>query len=119
MSLSSKPTTSQTGQAGEDLALDYLIKRGLRLVERNFRCRQGEIDLIMRHGESLVFVEVRKRRSASFGGAAASITASKQAKLVNAAQTYLQSCQRIPPCRFDAIAIEGEKVIWLQNIINN
>lgn len=116
---SSKSTTSQSGQQAEDLALDYLTKQGLHLVEKNFRCRQGEIDLIMRHGESLVFVEVRKRASSSFGGAAASITASKQAKLVNAAQHYLLSCQRTPPCRFDAIAIEGEKVIWLQNIIDN
>lgn len=119
MPLSSKLTTAQSGRAAEDLAHDYLIKQGLKLVERNFRCRQGEIDLIMRQGESLVFVEVRKRAGSKFGGAAASITAAKQAKLISAAQIYLQSCQRMPACRFDAIAIEGEKVIWLQNIIDN
>lgn len=114
-----KPTTRQAGQAGEDAALDYLTKQGLTLVERNFRCKQGEIDLIMRERDTLVFVEVRKRANDKFGGAAASITHLKQARLITAAQIYLQSCQRIPACRFDAVTIEGHKVIWLQNIIEN
>lgn len=113
------PTARQAGQAGEDTALDYLTKQGLVLVERNFRRRQGEIDLIMRERDTLVFVEVRKRANDRFGGAAASITHSKQSRLIIAAQIYLQSCQRIPACRFDAVVIEGDKVIWLQNIIEN
>ena len=120
MSLRSAPKTSaaRSGLAGEDAALDYLTQQGLSLVERNFRCRHGEIDLIMRHQSTLVFVEVRKRADARFGGAAASITASKQGRLITAAQIYLQRYQQPPPCRFDAVAIEGEKFIWLQNVID-
>ncbi len=108
-----------TGQAAEQAALDYLVQQGLTLVQRNFRCRHGEIDLIMQHHAALVFVEVRKRASARYGGAAASITASKQARLITAAQIYLQQYRHPPACRFDAVAIEKEKIIWLQNVIDS
>src|SRR5690606_12381218 len=105
------------GQVAEQAALDYLLQHGLTLVQRNFRCRHGEIDLIMQSGTTLVFVEVRKRTSAHYGGAVASITASKQARLIRTAQVYLQHYSQPPACRFDALAFEGEKIIWLQNVI--
>ena len=79
------------------------------LVNRNYRCRRGEIDLVMRDGDVLVFVEVRRRTSRVFGGGAASIDARKRTRLVAAAEHYLMS-HRIGdhrPCRFDVVAIDG------------
>jgi putative endonuclease len=106
------------GQAGEDEALAYLQRTGLTLVERNFRCKGGEIDLIMKENSVLVFVEVRKRSDASYGGAAASVTSRKQARLILAAQIYLQRFKMPPACRFDVIAIDGASMNWLKNVID-
>ncbi len=106
------------GQSGEDEALAYLAQQGLLLAERNFRCKGGEIDLIMRHGESLVFVEVRKRANNRHGGAAASVTPAKQARLIIAAQIYLQRYRTPPACRFDVVAIDGAVLSWLKNAID-
>ncbi|MBX9868965.1 MAG: YraN family protein [Burkholderiaceae bacterium] len=119
-SLTSDRRTSrqQTGDLGEQQALSYLERAGLRLVQRNFLCKGGEIDLIMQDQASLVFVEVRKRSSAQFGGAIASITASKQKRMVHAAQVYLQNLKSVPACRFDAVLIQGEELTWLKNIIS-
>ena len=105
------------GQGWEQRALAHLSAHGLRFVESNFRCKSGEIDLILRDGESLVFVEVRQREGASHGGAAASITPAKIRRLVRAAQTYLQRFPRVPPCRFDVVAIDGQHVDWLRGCI--
>ena len=117
-SLARRRTARQiTGQAGEDAALAHLQSHGLTLVERNFRCKGGEIDLIMRERDALVFVEVRKRADAKHGGAAASVTARKQARLVAAAQVFLQRYRMPPPCRFDVIAIDGGDIAWLTNAI--
>ncbi|MEW5769296.1 MAG: YraN family protein [Pseudomonadota bacterium] len=102
------------GQAAEQAAADYLAARGLRLVARNWRCRGGEIDLVMRDGATLVFVEVRARGSAAFGGAAASITAAKQARVVLAARHFLASQGLDSPCRFDAVLIQGGRLEWLK-----
>lgn len=107
-----------TGQQGEDQALAFLQQQGLVLIERNFRCRGGELDLVMRERETLVFVEVRKRRSRDFGGAAASVTATKQSRLMLAAQIFLQRYAPLPPCRFDVIAIDGEQIDWIKNAID-
>jgi putative endonuclease len=116
--LTGKRTARQIlGQAGEDSALDYLGRNGLTLVERNFRCRGGEIDLVMQHGDVLVFVEVRKRADNRYGGAAASVTAAKQARLMLAAQIYLQRYRSPPACRFDVVAIDGSALTWLKNAI--
>ncbi len=111
-------STSALGRLAEDRALAYLLARGLHLVERNVRSRCGEIDLVMRDGATLVFVEVRQRRSTAFGGAAASIGAAKQARLWRAAQRYLQmrpGCAAA--CRFDAVCIEGEQLHWLRHVL--
>jgi putative endonuclease len=114
-------TRAATGRQGEDLALRYLEARGLRLLERNYRVargpsrRGGEIDLILRDRDgTLVFVEVRSRRRGSAGGAAASVGSAKRANLVYAAQTYLSQLPRIPPCRFDVVAVDAERVQWLK-----
>ena len=108
---------SGRGRYAEDLAAEFLQRRGLALVARNYRCRFGEIDLIARDGNTLVFVEVRMRASASFGGAAASITGAKRGKLVRAARHYLSGMARVPACRFDALLVTGTEctIEWLQN----
>ncbi|MDY7576444.1 YraN family protein [Actimicrobium sp. CCI2.3] len=110
----------RSGDTGEDLALAYLQQQGLVLIERNFSCKGGELDLIMQAGAVLVFVEVRRRATAGFGGAAASITVSKQRRLVVAAQCYLQRYRgNMPPCRFDVVAIDGAVITWLQNAFDS
>jgi putative endonuclease len=103
------------GKVAEDAAAAYLARQGLRLVARNWRCKGGEIDLIMQDGQTLVFVEVRARSNPNFGGAAASITAAKQARLVHAAQLYLAGLKSPPPCRFDAVLFDGPSLDWLRN----
>lgn len=116
--LSSIRTDKQRiGDAAEEQALHYLKNVGLQLVERSFLCKGGEIDLIMRDQSSLVFVEVRKRKSQQFGGALASITVSKQKRMIHAAQVYLCSINPTPACRFDVIAIDGDKLEWIKNVI--
>jgi putative endonuclease len=107
------------GAAAEALAARFLMARGLSIVGRNYRCRGGEIDLIVRDGKTLVFVEVRLRRSQAFGGAAESITATKRRRLRLAAQHYLLGLAREPPCRFDAILLDGlgaGNIEWLRGI---
>jgi putative endonuclease len=115
------PSTKARGDAAEARALAWLQARGLTLVERNYRvalgprARGGEIDLIMRARDgTLVFVEVRQRGSRSHGGAAASVTATKQQRVVRAAQHYLLRLASPPPCRFDVLALDGEQIEWLQ-----
>jgi len=105
----------QRGKDTEDQAATYLAGRGLRLVERNWRCKGGEIDLIMRDGKVLVFVEVRSRSSARFGGAGASITSTKQGRLIHAARLYLSALGSPPACRFDAILFDGRELTWLRD----
>lgn len=105
------------GKTAEDAALDHLLKHGLILVERNFRCKGGELDLIMRDGATLVFIEVRKRSDMQYGGAAASITRTKQMRLVLAAQVYLLRYAALPACRFDVVAFDGNTLHWLKNAI--
>jgi putative endonuclease len=94
------------GDRGEALAARFLQEQGLRIVEKNYRCRQGEIDLVCRDGSTLVFVEVRLRRSGGFGGAAESITAAKRRRLIQAARHYLARLGETPPCRFDAVLLK-------------
>ncbi len=109
------------GTQFEDLALAHAQKNGLRLIERNFTCRHGELDLIMRDREVVVFVEVRYRRSGAFGGAIDSVGPSKQRRLIKAASLFLQQHPDLSrqPCRFDVIALEGTaeaaRIEWLRN----
>jgi putative endonuclease len=92
--------------------------RGLSLVERNYQCKLGEIDLIMRSDDTLVFVEVRYRKATHFGGAAASVSPAKQQRLRRAALSYLQSKglnESRQSCRFDLVACEGTDINWIAN----
>jgi putative endonuclease len=109
------------GQAGEDLACEYLCQQGLVLIDKNFRCKVGEIDLIMQDAATLVFVEVRARATTQFGGALASVNYSKLAKLQRAIQWYLQSqmgkhANHWPACRIDLVAVNAGQVQWVKNI---
>lgn len=109
---------SADGDAAEQHAAEFLLGQGLQLLARNYRSRFGEIDLIMRDGETLVFVEVRLRRNPRFGGAAASIDTRKQHRLILTAQRYLAQLSQIPPCRFDVVLLDnaqGRKPEWLKN----
>jgi putative endonuclease len=110
-------STQQSGNDAENAGLGFLSAKGLVLVARNFRCKGGEIDLIMRAQRELVFVEVRLRTHAGFGGAAASVSAIKQRRLRIAAQYYLlkEFGQRPwPACRFDVLALERNGINWIQ-----
>ncbi|MEZ5632710.1 MAG: YraN family protein [Burkholderiaceae bacterium] len=116
--LPGRPTTRQAGASAEDQALAHLLKAGLMLVERNYRTPGrggGEIDLILREpGGTLVFVEVRARQRTSHGGAAASVGAVKQRRIVLAARHYLGPLRAPPPCRFDVVAIDGGTIDWIK-----
>jgi len=103
------------GAAAEELAAVFLESQGLRIVERNYRCRFGEIDLVARSGAVLVFVEVRARQSEAFGGAAGSITAAKRRRLVAAARHYLAKHRVSRACRFDVVLLRGreQEIEWL------
>jgi putative endonuclease len=117
-----KSTTKRVGDAAEDAALEYLEKAGLRLLQRNFKTPGrggGEVDLIMRAPDgTLVFVEVRKRRGSSHGGAAGSVTALKQRRVIFAARHYIARLLPLPPCRFDVVSLEGvgaeQQIDWIK-----
>jgi putative endonuclease len=95
------------GAAGEDAAVRYLQAQGYRILERNFRCRFGEIDLIARDEGMLVFIEVKARRSHTFGPPALAVTAEKQRHLIKAAQMFLsRTGKQHDLCRFDVITLE-------------
>lgn len=103
------------GSADERRARRWLENQGLEFVAANVTVKGGELDLVMRDGDCLVFVEVRQRRSHRFGSAVESITARKQARLVHAARWYLARQRPIPPARFDVLAFEGRQIDWIRN----
>lgn len=112
IAVNAAPTTKAVGDSGEELALQFLLRKGLMLIARNFKTPGrggGEVDLIMRSPDgTLVFVEVRQRKSTRHGGAAASISATKRRRIIYAAQHYISRLARTPPCRFDVVALQGE-----------
>lgn len=104
------------GAGAEGQAARFLRARGLRLRERNYRTRRGEIDLIMEDRDTLVFVEVRRRADLRYGGGAESIGAGKRRRLIAAASQYYQRLGRDCPCRFDVVAIDADgQVDWIRN----
>jgi putative endonuclease len=112
-----KKTTKQAGDAAEENALAHLAAHGLKLVARNYRTPHrggGEIDLVMRDGATLVFVEVRQRSRSDYGGAAASVSFTKQRRIVFAARHYLMRLASPPPCRFDVVSVEPGRIEWLR-----
>ena len=125
--MTSHNTTHQTrtprqrdGDDAEALAAAYLRRAGLQILTQNYRVRGGELDLVALDGEAVVFVEVRYRKSPRFGGAAASIDARKQQRLIHAAQVYLMKHPRQAdrPCRFDCIlldALSTEHIDWIKD----
>jgi putative endonuclease len=120
-----KTVAASRGDEGEDLALRWLQRQGLVLVQRHYRvargpgARGGEIDLVMREPDgTVVFVEVRTRTGLTHGGAAASVGAAKQRSLVFAARHYLARLPGLPPCRFDVVAIDGERLEWLKGVFD-
>lgn len=111
--------SNDRGREAETRAWQFLQTRGLRLLQRNYRSRRGEIDLVLQDRDSLVFVEVRCRRRARFGTGAESVDRRKQSKLLACAQHYLQSYpeQARQPCRFDVISLDGPRgsIEWIRN----
>ena len=118
-SASNDSGTRAAGARYETLALRHLERAGLSLVARNYHCRYGEIDLVMRDGDTVVFVEVRYRRAGGFGDGVDSVTAAKRAKLVRAASAFLADQPRLAahPCRFDVLAIgdDADAPDWRRN----
>ena len=97
----------EVGALGEKIAVDYLMKQGYRVLETNFRCREGEIDIVAEKDDFLVFVEVRTRRSTSFVTPEESVTPSKIERLITLGQTYIERHQDLPLCwRIDVVAVE-------------
>ena len=115
------PTAREAGARYEELALAHLERSGLAQIARNYRCRQGEIDLVMRDRDTIVFVEVRYRRSRRFGGGIDSVDARKRARIVRAASAFLADHPRLAACacRFDVLAIgddaDAPALNWLRN----
>ncbi|MGE6530916.1 YraN family protein [Pseudomonas sp. NPDC077382] len=114
-----------SGKLAEDFTLRYLETRGLRPICRNWSCRSGELDLVMLDGDTVVFVEVRYRRHAAWGGALESVDLRKQQKLIKAAQLFLLKESRWAkhPCRFDVVAISstegGAQPSWIRNAFDS
>jgi putative endonuclease len=112
-------TTLELGQDAEQKALNYLLAQGLKCVTRNYRCRLGEIDLIMRDKEYLVFIEVRARVSSDYGGGIASITYAKRQKIIKTTSHYLLSNKITDkyPVRFDVISLDGAVggITWVKD----
>ena len=108
------------GSLAEGIGAEFLERQGLRVIARNYRCRFGEIDLIATDRDTLVFVEVRMRKSGAFGGAIASIDRTKQKKLLLTARHYLSRLAREPISRFDALlldALDANRIEWLKSVI--
>ncbi len=114
--------TQKKGQQAETLACEFLSDKGLKLITKNYHCRYGEIDLIMQQDQTIVFVEVRSRKSNSLVDSASSVNWSKQQKLQRTAENYLQknNVHSSIPARFDVIAVTNNKdkstqIDWIQN----
>jgi putative endonuclease len=119
--LSDKTAAQTAGREAERQALNFLQQRGLRLIAQNWLCRQGELDLVMLDGDTVVFIEVRFRQHAAWGGALESVDARKRSKLAAAAQSFLQQQSRWSrhPCRFDVVALkpggDSPHLDWIKN----
>jgi len=111
----------KTGAAAERLAAAYLARKGLQLLDANYRCRWGEIDLVLRDGDTIVFAEVRLRSSQRFGGAAYSVDRRKQARIVAAARRWLAG-KKDAPCRFDVVLmdrLDASRIEWIRDAFSS
>ncbi len=107
MNAPSRSSARLRGEAAEELAARFLAAQGLTILARNYRTRLGEVDIVAREGAVLVFLEVRLRSWAAWGGAAASVDSRKQRRIVAAARHYLSRLRAEPPCRFDVLTLDG------------
>jgi putative endonuclease len=104
------------GASAEEQAHNFLLNKGLKSVCRNFRCKQGELDLIMTDRQTLVIIEVRFRKTDKYGSAAESITLAKQSRIIAATHIYLSAHKTDSPIRFDVVAMSGNgNIDWIQN----
>lgn len=111
-----RPSHLVRGERSEYLACNYLLNQGLQLLEKNFQCKYGELDLIMKDNETLVIVEVRFRKSNKYGSAAESISKKKQSRIIATTQYYLSSNKIDSLVRFDALAMSSDTDInWIKN----
>lgn len=109
-------STIEVGTTSEDRAASYLVRHGYRIVERNYRCKVGELDIVARDGDVLVFVEVRSRRSAEFGSALDAVGWHKRKKVSRVALAYLASRKpRFAQARFDVVAITGDELVHIRD----
>lgn len=112
-------TPAELGLRAERAAERFLARRGLRTIARNYRTRVGEIDLVMTHGNEIVFVEVRYRSRADFGDGAATVDRNKQKRIIRAAQHYLHRRSDDVPCRFDVVSVARThyrlRIEWIRN----
>jgi len=115
--LFTKKSTKAVGDYAESLAEDFLKAHKVKILEKNFSCRSGEIDLIVKDKDTLVFVEVRYRKSTNFGQPFETVTKTKQNKIIRSAQTYLQKHPKAAnkACRFDVISIQQGEIDWIKN----
>lgn len=118
-----RTSSVKRGARAEDLACEHLVSHGLSLVTRNYRCRHGEIDLVMRDGNAIAFIEVRLRNRTDYGSGAESVDARKQARLVSCAEHYLQRhASLLAKCRFDVVSIlesnNTHSLKWIRNAFN-
>ncbi len=112
-----RESTRTLGARKEEAAVSWLRKRGVRIIERNFRCKQGEIDIIGRDGEYLVFFEVKYRKNAAAGSASEAVGTGKQKKIRKVSDFYrmIHGYPLDTPVRFDVIAIDGAQLEWIRN----
>lgn len=112
-----KENKRETGTRKEELAAEFLARRGVKVLDRNYRCRQGEIDLIGRDGRYLVFFEVKYRKTARNGMPAEAVGYVKQQRIRYTAQMYLYSYRyrEDTPCRFDVVSILGDQITWIRD----
>jgi putative endonuclease len=122
LSWNNSNTSHERGKITETFAENYLIKQGLTSIDRNVHCRQGEIDLVMRDDDIIVFIEVKYRKNNHFGGAIEAVSIAKQNKIRHCVAYFFQQAnlnEYNTPCRFDVIALEGNinqpQVTWLKN----
>lgn len=111
-----QPTTIETGSNAEQRAVALLVRKGYRIVDRNYRTKLGELDIVARHEDTLVFVEVRSRRDATYGSAMEAVGWRKQRKVTRVAMQYLAWRKpRFSACRFDVVAITGGELVHIED----
>lgn len=112
-----KPTTKSIGDTAESIAENFLIKNKLSIIEKNYRMKTGEIDLIANDQDTLVFIEVKYRKSTRFGHPLEMVTPGKQKKIIRTSQLYLQKHPKLSnkACRFDVISIHNQEIDWIKN----